>query len=380
MKLFSFQKTIKQKFDWLGMSLLFSINQEPKSKNISIDEARIFRKALSDKAQAKYTEKLCVFFSFYSTKKNSPQVHNLVKNYMDLMHKPMENVDNLSKIVFDDDSQVSYLHAIHYYSEDTASGKHPEKPQIHINVVPFRYFRKMLNEVYNKCERPPKDDFFHEDSNFAETINSLVGKPGFENIDQTTVEDAQKMDHLINQESWLNFFDISIFDIAPIWMASRNRNYACFEGLFHHTLKIMSINIPKIPVKKGDSVAFEQDLKNELKKFKISVKTMNALQIPVAPKFLYFPPNGKHTKDIDNIVLQTIPKIIDILHPPQKWQKDFDDKESLRGINQYEILKMPYNKHYKDGSLFITLTNNLSFKSFWDEGYELLEKEKRYHY
>lgn len=362
--------------NWLEESLLFSINQDPKSKNISISEAREFRKALSDKVQRRYTEEICVFFSFFSTKRNSPQVHKLVKNYMDLMHKPMEGVDNLSRIVFDDDSQVSYLHAIHYCINETESNDISEDPQISIWVVPFRYFKKMVHLVYDSCERPQRDDFFQDESNFAETIKLLVGKPGFEKISQITVKKAEAMDHIINQESLLNFFNLSIFDIAPIWKAYKNPQYKCFEELYHYTLELMSIKIPKIPTREGDSEKFESDLKEKLEEFKQSINTMDAIQIPVGLKFLYFPPNRRHTKDIDNIVLKSIPKIIDILHPPIRRQMELIVKEDQRGVNQYEILKMPCNKRYKEGILTFVVTNNISFKSFWKEGLELLEQKK----
>lgn len=367
-----------KKCNWLEKSLLFSIDQNPKSKNISINEAREFRKALSDKVQRTYTEEICVFFSFFSTKRNSPQVHKLVKNYMDLMHKPMEEVDDLSKIVFDDDSQVSYLHAIHYCIDETESNEISEGPKINIWIVPFRYFIKMVHFVYDSCERPLRDDFLQEESSFAESIKLLVGKPGFEKISQKTVKDAEAMDHIINQESLLNFFNLSIFDIAPIWKAYKNPQYKCFEELYHYTLKLMSIKIPKIPTKEGDSEKFTLALKNELEKFRRSFKTMDALQMPIGLKFLYFPPTRRHTKDIDNIVLKTIPKIIDILHPPIKRQMELIVKEGQRGVNQYEILKMPYNKRYKEGALTFVLTNNISFKSFWEEGLELLKKMRKF--
>lgn len=366
-----------KKFNWLEKSLLFSIKQNPKSKKISINEARVFRKALSDKVHKKYTESICVFFSFFSTKRNSHQVHKLVKNYMDLMHKPMEEVDDLSGIVFDDDSQVSYLHAIHYCIDETESNEISEDPQINIWVVPFKHFKKMVYLVYDSCERPQRDDPFQEESDFAETIKLLVGKPGFEKISQTIIKEAEAMDHIINQESLLNFFNLSIFDIAPIWKAYKNPQYKCFEELYHYTLKLMSIKIPKIPTKEGDSEKFTLALKNELEKFRQSFKTMDALQIPIGLKFLYFPPSRQHTKDIDNIVLKTIPKIIDILHPPIRRQTGLIVKEGQRGVNQYEILKMPYSKRYNEGTLTFVVTNNQSFKSFWKEGLELLEQKSQ---
>ncbi len=364
-----------KKCNWLEKSLLFSIDQNPKSKNISINEAREFRKALSDKVQRTYTEEICVFFSFFSTKRNSPQVHKLVKNYMDLMHKPMEEVDDLSRIVFDDDSQVSYLHAIHYCIDETESNEISEGPKINIWIVPFRYFIKMVHFVYDSCERPQRDDSLQEESNFAETLKLLVGKPGFEKVSQATVKEAEAMDHIINQESLLNFFNLSIFDIAPIWKTYKNSQYECFEELSHFTLKLLSIKISKIPTKEGDSKEFESALKEELEKFKQSVKIMDALQLPIGLKFLYFPPNRRHTKDIDNIVLKTIPKIIDILHPPIRRQTELIVKEGQRGINQYEILKMPYSKRYNEGALTFIVTNNISFKSFWEEGLELLKQK-----
>lgn len=357
----------------------FSINQNPQSKNIKKDDAKQFREELSKRIK-KYTGEVCVTFTFCSTKRNAPLVHKLVKNYMDLMHKTMSNVDSLSQIAFNDDDQVSYLHARHFYCDDFPTNeffsedeKKAIQPYISIKIFSIVLLNEMMSLVKKYCDRPMMDDFDFQESSLGKTLQTCKGKPGFEFVDDDMIASARKADKMMTQWDILDFLNISVFDIIPIWNAQNNPMWSFLQDSNFFKLKIMSINIPQIPTKEGDSAIFKTALEREIEKFKDTVKTMKEILIPVAMKFVYFPPLN-HSKDMDNVVLETIPKIITILRPPRMMQIEPNFDERLVGINEYEIIRMQSNNHCPSGALYFLVRDAFKFKSFWDEGLDLLKQ------
>lgn len=353
---------------------MFSIQQKPKSKKIRKSEAKRFREELSKAISQKFNNDICVILTFCSTQRNTPQTHKLVKNYMDLMHKPMSKIDTLSQIAFVDDDQVAYLHAQHFYGNDFLSEEEKKEiqPSISIRIFPMDYFNEMMSFVYRYCQKPIIQEPDFDETKLSETLQSCKGKKGFEFVDDDMIEAAKATDKMLNQWDVLDFFNISIFDIIPIWKEQENPLFAIPGDYNFFNMKIMSINIPKIPTLEGEFSVFKENLKIEIETFRDSVKNMKELQIPIAMKFVYFPPEG-HSKDMDNVVLETIPKIISILRPPRMVQKDSSFAEHLVGVNEYEIIRMKPNVHCPNGSLFFLVRDAFKFKNLWDEGLDLLK-------
>ena len=100
------------------------------------------------------------------------------------------------------------------------------------------------------------------------------------------------------------------------------------------------------------------------------------MRVPVAIQFIYVPPdNTSFSKDIDNIALKVIPEIIEWFAFPKKMQQEDDVLPKNRGTVEYEIIQLPVNKRYPEGCLFFSFTNQMFFKSMWDEGKELLKQQ-----
>src|SRR5262245_31931739 len=74
------------------------IEQEPKSKNgITLAEQREFRKQVKDylkkSSRRPFRGDIILEIDFQTTEDNPPALQTLTKNYLDLLHKSMPNVD-----------------------------------------------------------------------------------------------------------------------------------------------------------------------------------------------------------------------------------------------------------------------------------------------
>ena len=93
--------------------IYLSLNIEPKGKNSSNHEKLFFRQEI--KRQMKKMNRrpfrgdIILEIDYFTTKDNPPSLQNLSKNYLDLLHKQMPNIDKNRGILFKDDSQIKIL-------------------------------------------------------------------------------------------------------------------------------------------------------------------------------------------------------------------------------------------------------------------------------
>lgn len=165
------------------------MDQEPisKGKGIldNIEKKKYFResikKQLSDFGISafKNDEKLAIKISFWTNHRNKFLLHNLVKNYLDLLHKPLfskkrkKKLDDLEGLLFIDDSQIKIL---------TAEKKRYNKSQIVIKVFLLKDFFQNFDSFCRKeNEREKTDleyyygnlDYYNELKEIGEKNNSL---------------------------------------------------------------------------------------------------------------------------------------------------------------------------------------------------------------
>ncbi|MFA5818114.1 MAG: IS630 family transposase [Bacteroidales bacterium] len=94
---------------------------------------------------------------FQTKQDNPPALHTLTKNYLDLLHKPMPDVDSNKEILFKDDSQIKTL--IANFHLNTFGNK---KPEIRIRAYRFSHFIKDI-ELADRI----RYDKFEDDSGFS---------------------------------------------------------------------------------------------------------------------------------------------------------------------------------------------------------------------
>ena len=103
--------------------LSITINQEPKSKNGILKNEKIeFRdevlRQLKNQNRRAFRKDIVLQIDFQTTANNPPSVQNLVKNYFDLLHKEMPDIDEKKWLLFKDDNQVKVIIANLYLNID----------------------------------------------------------------------------------------------------------------------------------------------------------------------------------------------------------------------------------------------------------------------
>ena len=378
-----------QLHSWIYASKYISVVQTPNQKQMKEDERKKFRVEAKASVARPFTGDICVFFRFTSVSANPPRIDKLVKNYMDLMHKP-DICDGLKEIVFHDDSQVRYIHAVHYesaqYKTDETDDEAIES-NVKIVIMPFSCFRHMLYCIDKFCQRPRHDNYEPDEYSLERSTRDLQIVKGSGFISDAAIASAETMDTWGRQESLLKCFGKTLFDILPFFKARQNDKLASwmnnqgigsdfFTNIHFEYLGMFSLQIPKIPQEHGDTDLFVKQIREQLLAFDSKILHFKQMRLPVAIQFIYVPPdNTSFSKDIDNIALKVIPEIMEWFAFPKTMQQEDDVLPKNRGTEEYEIIQLPANKRYPDGCLFFSFANQMSFKSMWDEGKEILKQQ-----
>ena len=140
---------------------LFSVKLEPRAKSKKKDHAREFRRILKlqmqDQKRRRFRSKIILEISFTATARNPPTLQKLVKNYLDLLHKPMPETDNLKSILFEDDSQIQVL-----LTDYNLKSEFNKTPEIWIRVYNHNLFLQDLGFAEDLWHRTDYDERFNE--------------------------------------------------------------------------------------------------------------------------------------------------------------------------------------------------------------------------
>jgi hypothetical protein len=277
--------------------IYFQINQEPKSKKaISLSEKKQFRREIAKHLKAikrrPFKGNIILEIDFYTTQNNPPAIHTLAKNYLDLLHKPMPDVDNYEKILFDDDSQVKTL--IANYNLNLFGNAYP---QIHITAYRHSYFLKDIELAdrirNNKFNNLPFDAGYNRHSEQYQDIRNIEKhERALYNNDLEDLLDLEKEKefyiknfseefyklkkvHLIRniQEHYLRLSNLSLNDLISIYQHtfSYNKIYATderFQQLWEISRNLVSVSTNLIelggsPTAKGDHALFRTNLEKK---------------------------------------------------------------------------------------------------------------------
>lgn len=371
---------------WTYKSIYLSIEQTPSQKQMKTEERKKFRALAKAKVDHPFDGDICIIFHFKSVSQNPPRVDKLVKNYMDLMHKP-DTCDNLKEIVFHDDSQVRYIHVNHFESAQYNKNESNDKPNVRITIMPFSFFRHMLYCIDKFCERPVPEYCDFETSSLERAVRDLQVAQGVKSISNDAIASAEIVDAWNWQESILKCLKKNIFDILPFfkihqndkyatWMKSECEEFDLFEKFYLKCLGAFLFKIPNVPQKHGETDTFIKTIRRRLLAFDSKILGFKQIRIPVVIQFIYIPPtNSSFSKDVDNIALMVIPEIMECFAFPKKVQKEDDVLPHNRGVTEYEIIQLPANHRYPEGCLFFSFTDKKSFRSMWVDGKNILEQQ-----
>jgi hypothetical protein len=363
------------------------IDQEPKSKNsISLTEKREFRKQVKDylrqTKRRPFRGDIILEIDFQTTKNNPPALQTLTKNYLDLLHKPMPEVDNLQGILFDDDNQIKTL--IANYHVDPHGDK---KAGIRIRVYRYSHFIKdielaeriLINDFEDRSSR---DYDFEDASEFDEDRRGRLSDDHYDDLSELerdkdwfdqkfgpTYYQVQK--HYLQrriQEQYLKRNNASLSDLLSLFRVffKRTKKYEFdkdfirIDDLISRLISV-STNLMELggaPVREGDTKIFKENLQQKLTAFKSKYKILFPLLQPISVTVLYTPPKG-NVIDLDNLARNIIPLLADIFEPPTSLHLTYDTKflnELLKietqivqkfpknGISNYQLIHRPRTK------------------------------------
>lgn len=395
----------------------FSVSQEPKSKKglSKIDKA-IFRKEIKAKLgrfnHRAHRKDIVLEMDFVTADKNPPAIHTLAKNYLDLLHKPMPEIDNLRGILFRDDSQVKIL-MVNYRSVSSSD----QKPGIFLKCQSLGYFIQDL-ELANRIVdndfadadgiswalRPWEDDYVNID-NYLDNLRDLEADREFyvKDGDTKLYESLRLISLWKIQESYLehNRLDESKLLLLLRSLTKTKTNSLPylkeFEDHIRNTWKELQdrfllvsnfLELGNAPNKPGEKIVFKTSLQNKLHLFRERHRLLFPLLIPISVTVIFVPPRG-NVVDLDNLARYIVPFVHEIFEPPtelkvfarSKVAKNDIDKFKNRppnSISGYQIVHLPReDSDPENGKIFFSISGDfMSYRNIWQRIDDLIDHWK----
>jgi len=334
---------------WLRKNYL-TIQQEPKSKSsITRGEKIFFRKEVKRQLQKRkrraHIGEIILEIDFYTTQNNPPALHTLCKNYLDLLHKEIEE-DNLKGLLFKDDSQIKILIANYNLN---IFGK--QEPEIVISSYPLSCFIKDIELTDRILSNKFSDtDSFMHNSLITEIEESDKIKDPYDDWEDLKELEKNKeyyvqnfgipfyelQHHFISrqiQEKYLQNNEIGIRNLISIFQQyfSYNKKYSHnirFQKIWDITrdyIFLTLLNLGNAPAQEGDTELFKTNLQEQLKDFKVKHRVLFPLLQPINVTITYIPPS-KNLLDLDNLARYVVPIVVEIFQPTATLTFSYDNK------------------------------------------------------
>lgn len=390
---------LKRYSDRISISIL----QEPKSKDgIRIADKIDFRNQINSKLKElnrrAFRKDIVLQIDFQTTANNPPSVQNLVKNYLDLLHKEMPEIDNKKWLLFKDDDQVKVLIANIYFNEDGS-----KTPEIKIQAYRYNHFINDIQLVERiKYDRFEEDDFYDDDFK-KPTKEDLVNEIDlFEDFEfDVDPEDSIKrygydLANILKeykvrkrQQLRLKMNSLTVDDILNLIETDKRKGlYSMMFEKWNKTFKNFifvikdSIEIGESPTEKGQKKLLKERTKSLLEQFKKNNSDLVPLYTPIGITVLFTPPVN-NILDLDNLTRYILPILNEIFKPPtlydhikytSKYAKEISDQITFSqnvpkyGVMKYQVIKLDREDNSpKNGtiSLFITDGLVLSNNAWW---------------
>lgn len=342
-------------------TIYLSIRQEPKSKRSITREEKIFfrkevKRQLKESNRKAHTGDIILEIDFYTTQHNPPALHTLTKNYLDLLHKEIDE-DILKKLLFKDDGQIKVLIANYHLN---LFGK--QEPEIRITSYSLSKFIKDL-ELTDRIitnNFADADSFMHQrfmeetedderrsfdSSDYWDDLKDLE-KNKNNHIEQMGEAFYNLQKHFLVrqiQENYLKLNEIKIRDLTAIFQHnfSHNKKYSHdgnFKKLWNITrgyifLTSDFVGLGNAPMQEGETKIFKNKLQEQLKEFKEKHKILFPLLQPINITITFVPPK-LNILDLDNLAKYIVPFVNEIFQPPATHRFIYNNKYSNQLLKQ----------------------------------------------
>lgn len=361
------QKILRRKRERRCIRILIE-KHEPNSKNaMSKVEAFSFQYHLLEilirKHRRAFRAPVIVEMTLHSTKPNPPELHNLAKNYLDLMMRPLRpSLSSRKALVFNDDRLVRLLIVRHHLALEE------EPPWFAVVISPLRDYLEdisLLDHINNKDFEADyhsmsslKNSMFETEEGWSDELVSSEESLREIVIDRERIIRAngqQTYNFLLEweqrryQEAFIKSRTLRLSQIMELFRPAtggKRDGIMVIRAIIRDmiTSPLISIDLGPIPIRGGESKIFQSNIEQKLNEFKISFPALFPLRTPVGVTIIYLPP-AKGDVDLDNLARRVIPWIHRIFKPPRtelsrtefESISDLDLKEWV--VKQIAILK-----------------------------------------
>lgn len=397
-----------------------SIEQEPKSKkSISVEEEVFFQKKIIEYLQKYnrrgYRSKVAIQFRFTVTDKNPPQLQTLVKNYMDLICKPVDGSKIRRKyLLLEDDRLVRALFVGYHIVERR------EKSRIDIEIGSYNDFlqdMQLIDKIENDNFVEDEDDFCtstydkyksnglpwnqDDEDGFSEPFQELydwrqhkiehekvAGKKGYRAMERMMIGEAQKKLLKISDRQLGNAYALLNLHSTQSRTTYPNPLLDRFGDIYKGYIDLLPIclDLSHIPLHRGESKIFKEQTKNSIKEFKKQYPILIPLLTPVKAMIFITRPDFYIVFDCDNLARKIMPIIVDEMQPPtSQWLSlDLDEtvdkkikeelakrQKRLAGIKtsivSYQVIDLPRTpEDPKEGRVRLFLGDGTNHENYWD--------------
>ena len=355
------------------------------SKNDDIKFQKHLISKLKESNKKCFRKNVAIEFYFQINQKNPPAVQSLLKHYIDLIQKPLKDLNTKRKyLLIKDDSQIKAL-SVHYWNIEESKSQ-----EITIILKPIRDFifnlefardlefesfpdRKMLSKFQDDetCESNNRLDRLIEGrTNSSQLFKSVKIEIDGKEIDFEKYWN-QNYEEDINQEvlkihSKLSPSSVLALMTEPKIIQIKNSKLNFSYNKMGRATALsgwFNINLGSVPVNNGESKIFKNRISVELKKW----KNTNGNKLPVNPaialKFFYEKPN-KVEHDLDNLLRYVLPHFDNLINRDRY----------LKNINSIEIFQIhTISENTESGNLYLRI-EDLSNNNMFHIVESLLEK------
>ena len=379
---------------------------EPRSKNsMSETEAEAFQRAvletLTTFKRRYFRSDVAAEFDFSPTANSPPTIHNLPKNYLDLLGSPKESLCTTRKrLVLNDDRQVRYL-AVKYHvlprpsepdgnaDEGTLLRDGGPAPGIWLKMAPFanlvedtallrrledgdltgrgsRYWTDAEDAWEEVCREEERDKWLDADA--IERLRDIererkswvtqFGEQAYQAWHQMRLIDVQK--HLLRAFSASTRSFVQL--LSPHCM-SMSAELADIHAMSRDMMisPPLTLDLHHSDLRKGESKKFRRLVREAIESFERRFAHLIPLVTQVGLTILYQPPANGPGIDLDNLARRIVPFFNEIMRPPSNhlFTLDLDRiprsdiaeslaeaRESLKGmpkhsVTHYQVIQLP---------------------------------------
>lgn len=365
----------------------FATEQETYSKKSMLEREKLrFQQEFGDWMRANnrksFRGEVVLQLDFYPSRSNPPSIHQLAKNYLDLLWRPAQGLRN-PRLPLQDDRQISILIVNYHIQQKNTS------PSIEVQMAPLgdfyddlRLFGLIRTGNFPEDDETPRYDLekvIPPDDSLAlfdksveklrdhEELKELITPENYENLKNIHLVDYQSaffgLEKIKPSDLILFLQKSNLEDDLLGSMLSDHRNFVITHSL-------TPLRAAGLPTRMGDTEKFKNTVRGMINEFKERYPILFPLRINLSLTILYVPPSGQEI-DLDNLARYIVPFINEALKPPVGfWFYDYQRPKGYPAhtIIQYQIIKIPRNQHDpEDGVVKLVFGEYEPYNNCWHD-------------